>query len=89
MFAYVEPVYSNRGALLGWKVTKKPTDWFAFGYDDPGSANNDHDDFMMVGHLRATPIPGALGLMGSFLGGSYLVGRWRRRKTRRLGLAVS
>jgi hypothetical protein len=89
MFAYVEPVYSRRGALKGWQVTKKTTDWFAFGYDDPGSANNDHDDFMMIGHLRATPIPGALGLMGSFLGGSYLVGRWRRRKTRRLGLAVS
>jgi hypothetical protein len=89
MFAYVEPLYRGNGALKGWKVTTKPTDWFAFGYDDPGSANNDHDDFMMIGHLRATPIPGALGLMGSFLGGSYLVGRWRRRRTRRPGLAVS
>ena len=89
MFAYVEPVYTRRGALKGWKVTTKPTDWFAFGYDDPGSANNDHDDLMMIGHLRATPIPGALGLMGSFLGGGYLVRRWRRWRSRRLRLAVA
>jgi hypothetical protein len=88
MFAYVEPLYEG-GALKGWSVTKKATDWFAFGYDDPGSKNNDHDDFMMVGHLRATPLPGALGLMGSFLGGGYLVGRWRRWRTRRPRLAVA
>jgi hypothetical protein len=89
MFAYVEPLYSRGGALKGWKVTTKPTDWFAFGYDDPGSANNDHDDFMMVGHLRATPIPGALGLMGSALAGGYCVGRWRRWRARRLRPAVA
>jgi hypothetical protein len=88
MFAYVEPIY-EAGLLTGWKVTKSPTDWFAFGYDDPGSANNDHDDFMMVGHLRATPIPGALFLLGSVLGGGYLAGMWRGLRRRRLRLAVS
>jgi hypothetical protein len=88
MFAYVEPVY-QAGVLKAWKVTKSATDWFAFGYDDPGSANNDHDDFMMVGHLRPTPLPGALFLLGSVLGGGYLAGMWRRLRRRRLRLAVS
>jgi hypothetical protein len=86
MFAYVEPVY-QAGVLKGWKVTKSATDWFAFGYDDPGSSNNDHDDFMMVGHLRATPLPGALFLLGSVLGGGLLAGRWRRSRGRRPRLA--
>ena len=88
MFAYVEPVY-QAGVLKSWKVTKSATDWFAFGYDDPGSSNNDHDDFMMVGHLRATPIPGALFLLGSVLGGGLLAGRWRRWRGRRPRLAAA
>ena len=89
MFAYVEPVYKSGGALKGWRVTKEATDWFAFGYDDPGSKNNDHDDFMMVGNLRATPIPGALILMGTVLGGGYLAGWWRRRQGRQVRVAVA
>ena len=89
MFAYVEPEYSKKGALKGWRLTRKSTDWFAFGFDDQGSRNDDHDDYVGIGHLRAaTPIPGALPLMGTVVGG-YLLARWRRHCTRRLAVATS
>jgi hypothetical protein len=84
MFAYVEPEYSRNGTLKGWKITKTPTDWFAFGFDDPGSRNNDHDDYVGIGHVSArmtqTPIPGALPLMATILGAGFAMRRWRARR---------
>jgi hypothetical protein len=88
MFAYLEPDYDKKGKLEGWKVTKNPTNWFAFGFNDPGSTDKDHDDYVGVGYIRAlppppvgqTPLPGALPLMGSALGAGSLVGWWRRRR---------
>ena len=104
MLAYVEPVYVDvirkgraRKVLTGWNVTTEKTDWFAFGFNDPGSSDRDYDDFVGIGHVIAkggyppspVPIPGALVLMGTVLGGGYLVGSWRRRQARRRRVAVA
>ena len=90
MFAYLEPEYKH-GKLKGWKVTKDETNWFAFGFNDPGSTDKDHDDFVGVGYAYAippppvtqTPIPGALPLMASVLGAGSFMGWWRRRRQQR------
>jgi hypothetical protein len=84
MFAYVTPEYKN-GSLWRWNVTSTPTDWFAFGFDDNGSKNDNHDDYMGVGHVRAVyqvpgPIAGA-GLPGAVLAFGWL-GTWVRRRNR-------
>jgi hypothetical protein len=88
MFAYLEPDYDKKGKLEGWNVTKNATNWFAFGFNDPGSTDKDHDDYVGVGYIRTlspppvgqTPIPGALPLMASALGAGSFVGWWRRRR---------
>ena len=93
MFAYLEPEYKN-GKLKGWKVTKNATDWFAFGFNDPGSTDKDHDDYVGVGHAYAippppvtqTPIPGALPLMASALGAGSIMRWWRRRRQQRVAI---
>jgi hypothetical protein len=87
MFAYVEPVYDRHGVLKRWRVTGQQTDWFAFASNDSGSSDRDFDDFVGVAHVRAidgpplapTPLPGALPLMASILGGGYLLNKWRNR----------
>lgn len=85
MFAFVEPIFWSR-YLLGWKVTHNETDWFAFGFDDPGSKNDNHDDYVGIGHVRAlpspVPLPGALPLMGAVLGVGFLISRWRKQGAR-------
>jgi hypothetical protein len=85
MMAYVEPIY-KRGIVAGWKLTRKATDWFIFGFDDPGSKDNDHDDFVGIAHVREiaapvapTPLPGALPLLATGLGASLLFSRLRKR----------
>ena len=88
MFGYLNPQFDTSGNLTGWKLTKNVTDWFAFGFNDPGSSDRDFDDFMGVGHVTAlgggdqnqTPLPAALPLMASVLAGSYLIARRRRRE---------
>ena len=80
MFAYVEPLYNKKGNLKGWTLSKVATDWFAFGYDDPGSSNDDHDDFMGVAHVQKigapvtpTPLPGAFMLMTTLASAGYFM----------------
>jgi hypothetical protein len=81
LFSYVKPTFNSKGEITGWKLTKIPTDWVVFGFDDPGSKDNDYDDYVGVAHvretLRPTPLPGALPLMGSVLGAGYFWRRWR------------
>jgi len=82
--AFVEPKYRGH-VLVGWKITRKLTDWFVFAYNDPGSSDRDYDDYVGIGYLRVqaptpTPLPGALPLMASALGGGFLLARWRKAR---------
>ncbi len=79
MFAYVSPQY-DQDTLTGWLITTTPSDWFAVGWDDPGSTNDNHDDMMMVAHVRPVPLPAAVWLFGSALLGVGVVGNRRRRQ---------
>ena len=87
MFAYVEPEYSRVVRSRAGRSLKNRR----IGLHSATTIQARQittTTIMMVGHLRATRLPGALGLMGSFLGGSYLVGRWRRWRARDSALAV-
>lgn len=94
IFSYANPVYW-KDTLVGWTLSLDATDWFAFAFNDPGSGDKDYDDFIGIGHVRVaevpptpTPLPGALPLMGSVLGGGYLLRKWRARR-RRTGAALA
>jgi hypothetical protein len=85
IFAFVDPTVDG-GVLKGWTFSLDASDWFVFAFDDPGSKDNDHDDYIGVAHvyaLRPVPVPAALPLMGSLLGGGYLLRKWRKSRARR------
>jgi hypothetical protein len=59
-----------------YSLTSTPTIYVVFGYNDNGGADDNHDDFMGVATLLTTgsgdpttPLPAALPLFGSVLGG--------------------
>jgi len=56
------------------------TDWFLAGFNDNGSPDDNHDDFMIAGHIVAVPIPAALGLFAGGLGLMGFLGRRRKRQ---------
>jgi hypothetical protein len=93
IFSYAEP-FTWHGKQH-WKLTLDATDWFVFAYNDPGSDDKDHDDYVGLAHVRfnelpsPVPLPGALPLMGSVLGGGYLLRRWRSYRNRRTGVAAA
>lgn len=62
VFAYV----NLNPAGNGWTVADKPTDWFAFGFNDNGSRDRDFDDYMGIAHVRE--VPGAQAVPGPVLG---------------------
>jgi hypothetical protein len=71
-----------------YTLTDTPTDFIVFGFNDNGFADDNHDDFMGVmtlvpGGTQETPIPGALPLFGSVLGGGFLFRRLRKRRQAR------
>jgi hypothetical protein len=89
IYAYADPKYW-KGELIGWTLSLDATDWFVFAFNDPGSGDKDFDDYVGIGHVRVadlppspTPLPGALPLMGSVLGGGYLMRKWRSRRQRK------
>jgi hypothetical protein len=68
-----------------WDLTTTATNTIVFGFNDDGSGDDNHDDFMAIatvtaGGLEGTPIPGALPLFGTVLGGGLLARRLRKRK---------
>jgi hypothetical protein len=66
-------------------LTDRPTQFVVFGFNDNGFGDDNHDDFVGIMSLvpgqleNSTPIPGALPLFGSVLGGGLLFRRLRKR----------
>jgi hypothetical protein len=66
-------------------LTLTQTAFVVFGFNDDGAQDDNHDDFMGALTLipgtigQPTPIPGALPLFGSVLGGGLLFRRLRKR----------
>jgi len=68
-------------------LTTSVSDWVVIGYNDTGFPDDNHDDFMVAAHItdagleqNPTPIPGALPLFASVLGGGFLFRRLRNRR---------
>ena len=69
-----------------WDLSSTPTNEILVGFNDNGSSDDNHDDFMFIasvtpgGNAGGTPIPGALPLFGSVLGGGLLFRKLRKRR---------
>jgi hypothetical protein len=66
-----------------------------FGFNDNGAGDDNHDDFVGIlsltpGKLQPgnTPIPGALPLFGSVLGGGFLFRKLRKRRQAKAQIAA-
>ena len=67
----------------GLYLTSSVTDIVVFGLNDTGFADDNHDDFIVAAFISeqsTVPIPGALPLFASVLGGGYLFRRLRNRR---------
>ena len=84
LMSYAE--FRNGAFGLGWYLTSSVTDIVAIGLNDSGFKDDNHDDFTMLAFIResgnenGTPIPGALPLFASVLGGGFLFRRLRNRR---------
>jgi hypothetical protein len=86
IFAYLTP--GTHG--FQWDITTTQTNEIVFGFNDNGSGDDDHDDFMGLAAILGgsscecdvspTPIPGALALFGTAMGGTIGLLRWRRKR---------
>lgn len=80
IYAYLTNVtLGPNGNFLSGTLSKDASDWFVFALNDNGGPDDNHDDFVGIGHVTATPIPAALPLLGSVLGGGFVVRRLRRK----------
>jgi len=70
----------------GWYLTKDVSDYVVIGLNDSGFRDDNHDDFTLVAFIfehpgeNEVPIPGALPLFASALGGGFLFRRLRNRR---------
>jgi len=70
----------------GLYLTSSVTDIVVIGLNDTGAADDNHDDFMLAAFISElpgesnVPIPGALPLFASVLGGGFLFRRLRNRR---------
>jgi hypothetical protein len=84
LMSYAE--FRNGAFGLGWYLTSSVTNIVVIGLNDSGFADDNHDDFTLVafmqesGNENNTPIPGALPLFASVLGGGFLFRRLRNRR---------
>jgi len=92
IFSYATPITNQNGSTT-WDLTTTPTDWFVFALNDNGGGDDNHDDFVGFALVSSgppngpgipTPIPAALPLFGSVLGGGFL---FRNLRNRRKGAA--
>jgi len=77
-------------ANAGCNLTRDPTksdDWFVFALNDSGGPDDNHDDYVGFAHVTfvppdqfPTPIPGALPLFASAIGGGFAFSKWRKRR---------
>jgi len=73
-------------------LTTSVSDIVVIGFNDTGAPDDNHDDFMLAAFISElpgetnTPIPGALPLFASVLGGGFL---FRRLRNRRLAKAAA
>jgi len=80
--------------LIGTQLflSAAPSDWVVFGLNDTGAPDDNHDDFIVAARIsdfggeNPVPIPGALPLFASVLGGGFL---FRRLRNRRLAKAAA
>ena len=87
IFSYLDP---NTFPSIGLATLTPPAgDWFAFALTDNGGNDDNHDDYVGFAAVVAcrgncetgfTPLPAALPLFGSVLGGGFVAGVWRRRR---------
>jgi hypothetical protein len=69
-----------------YSLTSAQTNFVVWGFNDNGAPDDNHDDFMGVATLLSTgsgdptPLPAALPLFGSVLGGGLLFRRLRNRR---------
>jgi len=76
----------------GLYLTASVTDIVVIGLNDTGAPDDNHDDFMLAAFItdrpgeNEVPIPGALPLFASVLGGGFL---FRRLRNRRLAKAAA
>jgi hypothetical protein len=87
IFAYLTPDTdpAHTAAGIFWDLTTTPTNTIVFGFNDNGAGDDDHDDFVgiatiIAGSTVTTPIPGALPLFGSALGGVMGLLAWRKKR---------
>jgi hypothetical protein len=69
-----------------YTLTSSVTNIVVFGFNDNGAPDDNHDDFVGIatllpgGNDLPTPLPAALPLFGSVLGGGLLFRRLRNRR---------
>jgi hypothetical protein len=76
--------------VAGCNITNDPNksgDWFVFALNDSGGPDDNHDDFVGVAHVVfvppdqfPTPVPAALPLFASAIGGGFAFSKWRKRR---------
>jgi hypothetical protein len=94
IFAYLTPDVdpAHTAAGIFWDLTSTPTNTIVFAFNDNGAGDDDHDDFVgiatiIAGSTVVTPIPGALPLFGSALGGAIGLLTWRKKRRASLRVA--
>lgn len=95
IFSYLDMSIACVGVNAGCNITNdanKSGDgtsfgWFAFALNDSGGPDDNHDDFVGLAQVFfvdrgefPTPIPAALPLFASAIGGGFAFSKWRKRR---------
>ena len=90
IFSYITPNYDPLSGLWNgtWELTHNAGSWFAFALNDTGGPDDNHDDYVGFAFVSdrpgnvpgLTPVPGALPLFSTVLGGGLAFSTWRKRR---------